>query len=620
MRRQKDVPQSMHDVVNIQMLASLFFVVAAIVLYASEKLSLEVTSLSLAGGLVLFYHFFPVLDDSGENLLGVNQLLSGFADPALISVICLLVIGQAIVHTGALESMVRWLNDQLAGSSRSPLLVMLMIVLFGSAVLNNTPIVIIFIPLFRALAESRFESTSRYMMPLGFAAVLGGMTTLVGSSTNLLAAGAAEKMGLPRIGFFDFTIIGTALALCGLTYVVFVAPHILGRFLDRASKSADKQQSGKHFIAELPVNYGSKLVGEACVAGQFPSLKDITVRVIIRDDEQIFPPYDDEVLQPKDVLVLAGTRQALTKIFRLMPELWDTRTDTDEDREGREMIMAEVVMAPSSFLVGRMVGDGSFKRYTNLTPVGIERRSRIMRTGMQNIELHGGDVLLVIGRRKDVRNLRKDRGVMPLEWSTAELPQLTHAKRTSLFFWGMILLAAFGVMPISVGALVCVTLMLLTGCIPVFMAVRAVDHRLFLLVGAALALGTALETSGAAGYIAQLMVHYMNGLPPSAIMSGLFLVVMIMTNILSNQATAVLFTPIGISIAQAINVDPIIFVYTVILAANCSFATPISHPTNLLVMGPGHYKFSDFMLIGLPLTLLMWLVFSLFAPWYYGLA
>ncbi|WP_425062840.1 SLC13 family permease [Pyruvatibacter mobilis] len=599
-------------------------IIAAIAAYASEDIPLEVTSLALVAGLLAFFHFFPVEAGSG-NLLNPENLLAGFADPALIAVLALLVVGQGLFQSGALEDVAQLTN---ANAIRAPYLtlgVMLVVVLIVSGFMNNTPVAVIFIPVVSALAAKASISSSKMMIPLSYASILGGMTTLIGSSTNLLASGAASRAGLDRIGFFDFTIPGVFLAAIGIVYVAFILPRLMPA---RANLTEEMGGSGKQFIAQLQLGYGHPLVGSKATGGMFPSLKNITVRMVQRGERPFLPPFEDMVLRPGDTLIIAATRATLMEALKQEPDIFqglihqdggpsDPDSD-DEQRPVRDLMLAETIVAPGSRMIGRNIEQAGFRMETDCIVLGVQRRSRMIRTQMSDIRLEAGDVLLIVGNRQSVRGLRTSRDLLLLEWSATEIPHLSNARTAQIILGGTVVSAALGIVPISIAAVAGALAMILTGCLNIRQASRAIDRQIFLLVGAALALGTSLEATGGATFLAQQVILVFDGFGAAVVLSVFFLLTAILTNVLSNNATAVLFVPIAVSTASQLGIDPMVFVYAVIFAANCSFATPMGYQTNLLVMGPGHYRFSDFMRAGAPLVIILWLAFSLFAPWYYG--
>lgn len=608
---------------SLQMWLTLAVVAGAIICYAWEKVSLEVTSLGVVVVLLLLFHFMPPADAGAQ--LSMKAILAGFADPALVAILALLVIGQAMVQTGSLEPPVRLLLQY--GGSRPLLIILLcmLVVMIISGFMNNTPVVVIFIPIMTALAEQLNHSPSKVMIPLSFAAILGGMTTLIGSSTNLLVAGALTRIDGMKLDFFDITKPGLFLASIGLIYVFFIAPRLLP---DRKSLLGDFHvSSGKQFIVQIEVTKDSVLDGKEAVAGMFQDLTNMTVRLVQRGEQVFLPPFEDVVLRPGDGITVATTRKALMEALSVNPHLLEgvleetgSEESVDEElRKAGDRLLAEVMVAPASRMDGRTLDQTGFRQLSGCAVLGIQRRSRMLRAGLSNIRLEAGDVLLLLGKRRNVHDLRANRDVILLEWSATDLPERAHARIAAGIFLAVVASAASGFIPIPVAAITGAAAMILTGCLNIRQASRAVDRRVFMLVGAALAMGTSLEYTGGAAYLAHLLVVALEGMGPTVMLSAFFLLVAFMTNVLSNNATAVLFTPIAVNLARQMGIDPIVFVSTVIFAANCSFATPMGYQTNLLVMGPGHYRFADFMRVGIPLIGLIWLAFTLFAPWYYGL-
>jgi di/tricarboxylate transporter len=266
------------------------------------------------------------------------------------------------------------------------------------------------------------------------------------------------------------------------------------------------------------------------------------------------------------------------------------------------------------------LGRIGFHYRTNCNVVAVQRRSRMLRTRINDIRLQEGDVLLVQGTPEDITRLRRDRDVVLLEWSATELPALDHAKRATLIFLGVIVLAATGALPVAVATMIGAGAMVGLGVLPVAAAVRALDSRIFTMIPAALAMGLAMEVTGGADFLAGHLLAALKGAPPGFVLSAFFLLVAVLSNVVSAKAAAVLFTPIAVGIARQLGVPVEAFAIAVVFAANCAVATPIGYQTSLLVMGPGHYTFADFIRAGAPLVCVLWLAFTLFAPWYYGLS
>lgn len=598
-------------------------IAVAIGFYITEKLSLEITSIGVIGTLLVFFYYFPSAE-TGEAILSTPDIFAGFANPALIAILSLLVIGQGLVQSGALDEVAHYIVTRGARHPGVIIYLVLSLVLILSAVMNNTPVVVMFIPIITVLASRLGKTVSHVMIPLSFAAILGGSLTLIGSSTNLLVSGALETATGDGLGFFEFTPPALAMAGVGLLYLFLVAPRFLK---DRASLAGNYiLESGKQFLVQAEVPKGSFLDGMTSVAGMFPGLKDMTIRLIQRREEQFLPPFDEIKLKRGDRLVIAATRPVLTDILKKYPGLLsgiieESPDDVEDPNEAKKnQVLAEVMVAPASRMHGLSLQQVGFHGSTGCIVLGIQRRSRMLRSNLNRTRLEPGDVLLVMGKRADIMALRANKDVVLLEYSAKDLPLAHHSSRSMLVFGAVVILAATGLVPIAIAGLLGAAFMIGFGCLNIRQAGRAIDRRIVLLIPAAIAMGSALSATGGAEFLANQMILLTHGQSPLVTLSGFFLMVALITNVLSNNATAVLFTPVAISMATGVGVDPRIFVIAVLLAANCSFATPIGYQTNLLVMAPGHYKFSDFTKVGSILIVLLWITFTAFAAWYYNLA
>jgi len=604
-------------------------ILGALGFYIRERASMELTSLGIICFLLVFFSFFPVISEQGRNIVTPGRILQGFANPALIAVLALLVLGQGMVRTGVLDRGATFLLGVTRGRGGLllTLILLLLVTMIISAFMNNIPVVVIFIPILQALSIRYRQSPSKLMIPLSYAAVFGGMTTLIGSSTNLLVNSALIEMDVTPFGFFDFSVPGIAMASVGLIYVIFVAPRLLP---DRSGVVDEFDDGGgKHFIAQMTISEESELIGKQVVAGFFTSFPNKTIRMVRRKHETILPPFEGYVAEAGDVLVVAATRKALTETLSndpesLHPDLGDGQHKEGAGEEGArwkegEQVVAEVMVAPGSGLTGLTLPQIGFRYKSQCIVLGIQRRSRMIRSRLTEIRLEAGDVLLIQGQSEDVSKLRVSRDVVLLEWSAAEVPALKRAKRAGLIFLAVVGFAATGLLPIVVSALCGAAAMVIVGVLNIRQAFQAVDPKIVTTISAALALGVALQETGGASYLAGHLVAALEGSSTTVILSLFFLLVAGLSNIISTKTAAVLFTPVAVDIAVQLGVSPVPFAVAVIFAANCSFASPLGYQTNLLVMGPGHYRFMDFARAGVPLIFLMWIVFSIFAPWYYGL-
>lgn len=582
--------------------------------YVRESFTIEAISVGIILALMIFFHIFA---DAGD--IDNGQLLSGFAAPALVTIMALLVVGQGMFQTGALEGPIVRINSSLDKSPRVTLLVVFIVAFAVSMFMNNTPVVVMFIPIMAAMATRLRKKASRYMMPLSFVSILAGMTTLIGSSTNLLVNDVLIRTTEYELSFFSQFVPGMTLAVIGAAYIIIMAPILIP---EREGLETEMSASGHQYIAQIRVTPNHPLVGAKPMAGLFPTLRDVTVRMVQRGERSMLPPFE-ETLQTDDILIVAATRNSLSKLLSSQPEYlrgmltiggFEAETDAAEP-----LIISEAVIAPGSRMIGRTIEQVGFRRQTGTLVLGVQRRSRMIRKRMLEIRLEAGDVLLLFGYDSDMLGLRNNRDLLLLDWSMVELPDIRKSLLARFIFIGTIVLAATSALPIEIAALAGALGMIATGCLNIRQAVRALDMRIFLLIGAAFAMGLSLEQTGGAAYIGELIVTAFMPYGNQILIGAVFIVIAFFTNIISNSAAALLFSPIALEISTQTGIDPIAMVLTVIFAANCCFATPIAYQTNLLVLGPGHYKFNDFIRFGGPLILLLWVSYTLLAPIFFQL-
>jgi di/tricarboxylate transporter len=403
----------------------------------------------------------------------------------------------------------------------------------------------------------------------------------------------------------------------------------------------DLRGDDKEFVAELDIAEDSKLVGAECVDGKFAELNNLTVKLIQRGGHLILPPFEGYTIETNDIMIVTATRQTLTELLAKFPgfllseeesKIMDG-TDTDDNGAAQDdvtkaetRVLAEIMITPGSRMVDMSLDHVNFQRQFGTIVLGVQRRARVVRRRLGRIRLEAGDVLLIAGKMSVVNGLRDNTDFIVLSGSKRDLPLPNKAPIAAAIFLGVIGLAATGFMSIPVAAITGSVLMIATGCLNIRQATRAIDRKIFLLVGSMLALGTALQATGGASYIAGIILDLPFTDTPIAMISVLFLLVAITTNLLTNNACAILFTPIAMDLAGSITVPEgfeydiaFIFAITVVFGANCSFASPIGYQTNLLVMGPGRYKFRDFIKAGVPLVLLLWITFTIMLKYYFGL-
>ncbi|WP_421858660.1 SLC13 family permease [Oceanicaulis sp.] len=600
-----------------RMWAVLVGVGGAIVFYCWEKFALELVSVVILCSALVFFELFGA-DDAPT----AAALLAGFSNPALLTIMALLVVGQGIFHTGALDGPTRTLLSMFDVRPKLTIVTLFALVFGVSAFINNTPVVVMFIPILGAVAARMGGSASVFMMPLSFVCIFAGMTTLIGSSTNLLVADSLLASTGETLGFFQPAQMGVMLSIVGMIYIAFIMPKLLP---EREESEDDKAGSpGKQYIAQIEVTAGHPLVGAKPVAGMFTELGDITVRMVQRNEDAFLPPFDSIVLKQGDLIIIAATRKKLTELLSSRAEFVEgvlrSAGPADLPTRGERLALTEAVVSPGSRLIGRTVRQIGFRHAVGAIVLGVQRRSRMIRAKLGEIRLEAGDVLLLFGGADAMRRLRADRDVLLMDWATSDLPDIRKASIARAILGGVVLAASTGLLPIVVASLIGAAAMIGAGCLNVRQAARAFDLKLYLLIGSAFALGTAMEATGGATVLAMGVVHVFSPLGTTALVSALFFLVMVLTNVLSNNATAILFTPIAVTAANSVGADPTLFALTVLFAANTCFATPIGYQTNLLVMGPGKYRFADFIRAGAPLAVLIWLAFTVLVGISFALA
>ena len=603
-------------------------IAVALALYAAPRVSMELASLAVVCLLLLAFHIFPETGTDGRNKLGPADLLAGFANPALIALLGLIIIGQGLAQTGALDRGARALLGAAGGRSEVALTLSLLAVLLISGVLNNVPVVVIFIPILQTFASRGGAAPSRSLMILSFASILGGMTTLIGSSTNLLVSGILTDLGQSGFGFFDFTVPGLAVALPGLLFAMLVVRRLLP---DRSAGDDAALATGRQFLAQIDVVRDRPLDGLRPAGGFFPQLADVTVHAIQRGEASLLPPFEeDAALVPGDILIVSATRASLTDAVRgqmdlLHPSLGDAWAAREDETHGKppwlrgRQLLGEVMVTPGSELIGRTLEQIGFRYRYNCVVVGVQRRAARIRRPITDLPLAAGDVLLVQGTAEAKAALRGRPGILPIEWSASEVPSAPEAWRALAIFAAVVGLAALDILPIEIGALAGAAAMLATGVMTLRQAARAIGADLVLVIAAALALGKALQVTGGAEILSDLLAGALAGAPVPVVLSAFFLLVAVLANLVGTKAVAVLFTPIAVSLAQGLGAPIEPFAVAVVFGANCAFATPMGYQTNLLVMGPAGYRFQDFVRAGLPMLIFVWATVSVVLPLYYGL-
>jgi di/tricarboxylate transporter len=552
---------------------------------------------------------FSVLLLSG--ILTTKEALSVFSNSGPITVACMFVLSAALERTGTIERLGAIAVRAAGQSPTRAFLVMTGSVMLASAFINNTPVVVILTPVAIVLARSLKIAPSRLLIPLSFASIFGGTTTLIGTSTNLLVNGVVVSHGLPAISMFEITAPGLIMGGLGIAYMVLVGRWLLP---DRTSTSP-LHGSQRSFLAEVLIPYGSPLVGKSLAAAGLTPERGAHVVDVIRRDRSLRYSLGEVALDAGDRVVLRtkasdvmGLRETGVLVFGAREE------HVIEPMSSAAAVVMEGVVGPQSRLIGYRITDLNFRRLYGVYILAIHRQGAELHGNFDEITLAFGDVLLLEGPPDGLHRLFARRVLVNLTEPSERPFRRDKAPIAIAAILSVMILAAFEVLPIDALAIAAATAVVALGCLTADEAYEAIQWRTLLLIFGMLALGMALEKTGAAGLLVQQIVALVSGLGPVAVLSMLYLFTSVLTEVMSNNAAAILLTPIAIALAQQLGVDPRPFVMAVLFAASASFATPIGYQTNTFVYTAGGYRFADFLRIGVPLNGLMWLAASLLIP------
>lgn len=603
-------------------IAVLVLTLFALTLFTRDKIPLQTSALVvlclLAIGFVIFpYEYF---NKALNKVVEVNPVdfFHGFGHEALIAVCALMIVGNGLVRTGSLEPIGNVLSNMWKLSPSISLLMTLLISAGLSAFINNTPIVVLLIPILVSVALSTKSNPSALLMPMGFASLIGGMSTTIGTSTNLLVVSVANDLGLPTMGVFDFALPALICSVVGIAFLWLVAPKMLPQ---RDLPLSDT--NNRVFTAHLLIREGSSAIGKTLGDLAKATNDDLSV-VKIRRTSSVVMPLPDVVIREGDKLLVHDTPEKLKEFEKEIDAVLyakDQRVDDDNPLNDEDQIVIEIIVDQRSPLLGKTLQSTHFIETYKMIALAVHRggdQIRSMPGGLGNFPLQLGDILLAQGKREDIDNLKSRHEFLILD-SLMEVPLSQKAPIALMIMFGVIFFAAVGLVPIAVSAVIGVLAMLLTSCLNWQDVGKALNIPVIMIVVSSLALGEAMTVTGASEFVANSFVAVTNGAPPPVILSGLILLMAIFTNVVSNNAAAVIGTPIAVSIATTLNLNPEPFVLAVLFGANMSYATPMAYKTNLLIMSAGNYTFKDFLRVGLPLMFIMWLSYSIVLPLLYTL-
>jgi di/tricarboxylate transporter len=547
-------------------------------------------------------------------LVTPQEGISGFANEAVVTVAAMFVLSSGLVRTGGVDLLGRWVSRLSGDSELRLLLVALAVAVPVSAFINNTPVVVVMVPLVVGIARQRGFATSRLLMPISFGSQMGGTLTLIGTSTNLLVAGLVLDLGLERIRLFDITPPAAILAVIGLAYLLTV-----GRWLTPVREEREglvESFARRDYLSALVVEPESAMVDRTLAETRFGESFGLQVVAIEREGEEgIAVPGPDSVVRAGDALIVRGATEQIARAAE--SEHLRVQGSRPAAIERAEHAFAEVIVPPRSQLIGRTLRGVQFRARYGFPVLGVQRHGELLREVPGEVRLKAGDVLLVQGAARELGALREGHELALL--GSVDLP-VRRTRRLKLavgILAGVVLLAALGVTTILVSSLMGVVAMFATGCLRPDEAYQDVDWMVLILLGSIIPLGIAMQNSGAAEFLAMGLVGVTSPLGLFATLAAFYLLTSLLTEVISNNAAAVVMTPIAVATAAALTVSPLPFVIAVMISASNSFMTPIGYQTNTFVYGPGGYRFSDFLRVGGPLNLIMLIAAAFVIPLFF---
>ena len=579
---------------------------ASVVLFASEKIRVDVVSMMVMLTLLL------------TGLLTTEEAFSGFSNPAVITVWAIYIVSASLTHTGIADVIGKYIG-RIAGTEEARLTFVIMAaVAIMSAFMNNIGAAAVLLPVTIALGRKAKVPASKLLIPLAFGSLLGGITTLIGTPPNLLASDALQEVGLAPFKLFDFTPMGLIVLSSSLAYMYFIGRHLLPRYeetLHEDPHDFNREYQLKDYLAELHVLPESSLIGKTIVESRLGEAYDLTVMGVLRDGRMRLGILPNAHIRAGDMLLVKGSEEKMLAVRNQIGVTLIPEHDIDEhELQSDEVAVAELVVSQKAPFIGKSLKNANFRARYGLTVLAIWREEKAIAGRLGNAQLKLGDTLLVQGRKERIEEAGNDISFLLLTEQGEPTLRTSKAPLNLLIFVSMITMVGLGWLHISVAAVLGAVLSVATGCLTMDEAYKSIEWKSVYLIAGMLPMGIAMENTGAAQFLSDQVIALVGSLGPRGIMVGLFMLTTILTAFMSNAAAAVLVAPIAIQTAFSLGFDPHAFVMGTAIAASNSFVTPIGHQACILVYGPGGYRFFDFAKVGLPLTILIWILMTIFLP------
>jgi len=585
----------------------LIILVAAVGLFATERLPVDLVAMLVMSVLIL------------SGIITATEGIAGFSNPATVTVGAMFILSAGLFKTGAVNFLGEWLARLARRSFWLVLIALMLSVGALSAFINNTAAVAVLLPVVLGVARETGVGASRLLMPLSFASMFGGVCTLIGTSTNILVSAVAEQHGLPAIGMFEFTPFGIIIFAVGTVYMMTVGV----RLIPARRSSADPARSFRinDYLTDIELLSDSVSVGWRL--GESPLVRELNVVVseISRDGEHVALPPPDTILLAGDVLRVRASAEKIKRLERRVGvrlrsglRARDTQAFASDADDSGETMLVEAVVAPHTMLPGKTIREIQFYHHFNAVVLAIRHSGRLLRGNLNHAKLRSGDALLLEVKRDHLNELKDNSSFVVV--SEIDLPRFRPAKIVPavVVVTGVVAAAALGAVPIVASAVIGSVLLILFKCLTPEEAYAAIEWRIIFLLAGVLTLGVALEKTGAAQLLSSFITTAFGGWGPVVMLSAFYLLTSLLTEVMSNNATAALLAPVAIATAETMNVSPRPFLVAVAFAASASFMTPVGYQTNTLIYGTGQYKFSDFLRVGAGLNLIFWVLATLLIP------
>jgi di/tricarboxylate transporter len=591
---------------------TLLIALAAVILFVTEWLTVDLIAMLLVVALVT------------TGVISPDEGLAGFSNGATLTVAFMFVLSAALLKTGALQQVAGIMSGQFRDHPRRAMLTMIIVVAFSSAFINNTPVVAVFIPVVHRIAATANIRASKLLIPLSFASIFGGMCTLIGTSTNILVSGIAVAHGHPGFGMFTLAPVGLVLLVVGAVYLTYLGSRLLP---DREGEASLAERFALHdYMAEIVILDHPDLAGRLIM--ESPLVRELDMDIMeVRREEQTFtlPPGDFRLVEGDTLKVRCDRNKILNlkEWVRLVDNGGSVRVmGTGLERSNSSLV--EMVVTPNSEFAGKNLREVDFRRSYRAVPLAIRQREETLHEKLYNLPLKAGDVILAEVKSHYLSELQRIEQQQDSPFILLSSDAISDFRKRRFLFVSFVIaavigLATTGLLPISISALIGICVLVLAQVVSMTEAYESIDWKIIFLLAGALSLGKAMSNSGLDAQVAGLLTGSIHQYGPFALIAALYLATNLLTEMMSNNATAALLAPVALAAAAQMGIDPMPLLVTVAIAASASFMTPVGYQTNAMVYSAGRYRFVDFTRIGAPLSLIFWLLTTLAVPFLFGM-